>query len=41
MFEGTLRDNLDPRHVHEDTEIWDVLGQSNLNLSLFVSTKSN
>lgn len=26
MFEGTLRDNLDPRHVHDDTELWSVLG---------------
>lgn len=30
MFEGTLRDNLDPRHVHDDTELWSVLGESNL-----------
>jgi ABC-type multidrug transport system fused ATPase/permease subunit len=28
MFEGTLRDNLDPRHVHDDTELWSVLGRS-------------
>lgn len=28
MFEGTLRDNLDPRHVHDDTELWIVLGMS-------------
>lgn len=27
MFEGTLRDNLDPRHVHDDTELWSVLGK--------------
>ena len=26
MFEGTLRDNLDPRHAHDDTELWSVLG---------------
>jgi ABC-type multidrug transport system fused ATPase/permease subunit len=26
MFEGTLRDNLDPRHVHDDTALWSVLG---------------
>ena len=26
MFEGTLRDNLDPRHVHGDMELWSVLG---------------
>lgn len=28
MFEGTLRDNLDPRHVHDDTELWSVLGMN-------------
>lgn len=28
MFEGTLRDNLDPRHVHGDMELWSVLGTS-------------
>lgn len=27
MFEGTVRDNLDPRHVHDDTELWSVLGK--------------
>lgn len=27
MFEGTIRDNLDPRHVHDDTELWSVLGE--------------
>jgi ABC-type multidrug transport system fused ATPase/permease subunit len=26
MFEGNVRDNLDPRHVHDDTELWSVLG---------------
>ena len=25
LFEGTVRDNLDPRHVHDDTELWSVL----------------
>lgn len=25
LFEGTIRDNLDPRHVHDDTELWSVL----------------
>jgi len=30
MFEGTLRDNLDPRHVHDDTELWSVLGMVEL-----------
>ena len=27
LFEGTIRDNLDPGHVHDDTELWSVLGQ--------------
>ncbi|CAL5871981.1 uncharacterized protein PFLUO_LOCUS6238 [Penicillium psychrofluorescens] len=30
MFEGTLRDNLDPRHVHDDTELWSVLDHARL-----------
>lgn len=29
LFEGTIRDNLDPGHVHDDTELWSVLGKSN------------
>lgn len=40
MFEGTVRDNLDPRHVHDDTELWSVLGtlarRINANLLLTV-----
>ena len=27
LFEGTVRDNLDPGHVHDDTELWGVLGR--------------
>lgn len=27
LFEGTVRDNLDPAHVHDDTELWSVLGK--------------
>lgn len=27
LFEGTVRDNLDPGHVHDDYELWDVLGK--------------
>lgn len=27
LFEGTIRDNLDPGHVHDDTELWGVLGR--------------
>lgn len=26
LFEGTVRDNLDPGHVHDDTELWSALG---------------
>ena len=26
LFEGTVRDNLDPGHIHDDTELWSVLG---------------
>lgn len=26
LFSGTIRDNLDPGHVHDDTELWSVLG---------------
>ena len=28
LFAGTVRDNLDPGHVHDDTELWSVLGKS-------------
>ncbi|CAJ2506229.1 Uu.00g003590.m01.CDS01 [Anthostomella pinea] len=28
LFEGTVRDNLDPGHVHDDTELWSVLDHS-------------
>ena len=27
LFEGTVRDNLDPGHVHDDTDLWSVLGK--------------
>lgn len=27
LFEGTVRDNLDPGYVHDDTELWSVLGK--------------
>ncbi len=27
LFEGTVRDNLDPGHVHDDTALWSVLGK--------------
>ncbi|KAK7208586.1 P-loop containing nucleoside triphosphate hydrolase protein [Myxozyma melibiosi] len=29
-FEGTIRDNLDPSHAHDDTELWEVLELSHL-----------
>ncbi|RKF62208.1 Metal resistance protein YCF1 [Erysiphe neolycopersici] len=30
LFEGTVRDNLDPGHIHDDTELWSVLDQARL-----------
>ncbi|KAF2181672.1 multidrug resistance-associated protein 1 [Zopfia rhizophila CBS 207.26] len=30
LFEGTVRDNLDPGHVHDDTELWGVLEHARL-----------
>ncbi|KAI1359531.1 metal resistance protein YCF1 [Xylaria arbuscula] len=30
LFEGTVRDNLDPGHVHDDTELWTVLDHARL-----------
>ncbi|EUC38041.1 hypothetical protein COCCADRAFT_83812 [Bipolaris zeicola 26-R-13] len=30
LFEGTVRDNLDPGHVHDDTELWSVLEHARL-----------
>lgn len=30
LFEGTVRDNLDPRHLHTDAELWNVLELSHL-----------
>ena len=32
LFEGTVRDNLDPGHVHDDTELWSVLGKQLLSI---------
>jgi ATP-binding cassette subfamily C (CFTR/MRP) protein 1 len=29
LFEGTVRDNLDPGHIHDDTELWSALGMYN------------
>ena len=33
LFEGTVRDNLDPGHVHDDSELWSVLGMISLKWS--------
>lgn len=30
LFEGTIRDNLDPGHIHDDTELWSVLEHARL-----------
>ncbi|KAM3473295.1 hypothetical protein MY5147_004840 [Beauveria neobassiana] len=30
LFEGNVRDNLDPGHVHDDTELWSVLDHARL-----------
>lgn len=30
LFEGTVRDNLDPGHVHDETELWSVLEHARL-----------
>ena len=30
LFEGTIRDNLDPGHIHDDTDLWSALGESPL-----------
>ena len=41
MFEGTLRDNLDPRHVHDDTELWSVLGEFEADLYFGIPANSD
>ncbi|PNS15381.1 Metal resistance protein YCF1 [Sphaceloma murrayae] len=30
LFDGTVRDNLDPSHVHDDTELWSALDHARL-----------
>lgn len=30
LFEGTVRDNLDPGHVHDDTDLWSALEHARL-----------
>lgn len=37
LFEGTIRDNLDPGHVHDDTELWSALGMFEIRALLFKS----
>lgn len=39
LFQGTIRDNLDPRHVHDDTELWSVLDHARL--KEYISTLPN
>lgn len=34
-FEGTVRDNLDPNHVHDDADLWTVLELSHLKEKVF------
>lgn len=34
LFEGTIRDNLDPGHVHDDTELWSVLGMFSVQMPI-------
>jgi ABC-type multidrug transport system fused ATPase/permease subunit len=38
LFEGTVRDNLDPGHVHDDTELWSVLGGFHRRISIEASS---
>jgi ATP-binding cassette subfamily C (CFTR/MRP) protein 1 len=30
LFEGTVRENLDPSHIHDDTELWSALDHARL-----------
>jgi ABC-type multidrug transport system fused ATPase/permease subunit len=30
LFEGTVRDNLDPSHSKQDEELWDALGKNHV-----------
>ena len=40
LFEGTIRDNLDPGHIHDDTELWSVLGESDATISFCKPTNT-
>ena len=39
LFEGTVRDNLDPGHVHDDTELWSVLGMHQFSPLTYVEAR--
>ena len=41
LFQGSVRDNLDPGHVHDDTELWSVLGGFPTVLSPFLTCCKN
>lgn len=41
LFEGTVRDNLDPGHVHDDTKLWSVLGKRNITSLIHTITDTN
>jgi len=41
LFEGTVRDNLDPGHVHDDTELWSVLGMHYAGQHIFKNLAAN
>lgn len=36
LFEGSIRDNLDPGHVYDDTDLWSVLGRFQISLGRYV-----
>ena len=39
LFEGKIRDNLDPSHVHDDTELWSALSKSPFSLHTLKAVK--
>ena len=41
LFEGTVRDNLDPGHIHDDTELWSVLGELDVLHAIIRSESAN
>ena len=36
LFEGTLRENIDPVEEHSDADIWNALDQVYLNFTLYI-----